>query len=49
MPANIDEWRRRPAGWCEAAPTVPANGAPAPPRDGLGSISDLYDLFDFDR
>lgn len=25
------------------------NGAPAPPRDGLTSISDLYDLFDFDR
>jgi phospholipase C len=25
------------------------NGAPAPPRDGLSSISDLYDLFDFDR
>ena len=25
------------------------NGAPAPPRDGLHSISDLYDLFDFDR
>ena len=23
------------------------NGAPAPPRDGLRSISDLYDLFDF--
>jgi phospholipase C len=26
-----------------------ANGAPAPPRDGLRSISDLYDLFDFPR
>jgi phospholipase C len=26
-----------------------ANGAPAPPRDGLRSISDLYDLFDFRR
>lgn len=26
-----------------------ANGAPAPPRDGLNSISDLYDLFDFKR
>ncbi|MEA2160949.1 MAG: phospholipase [Solirubrobacteraceae bacterium] len=25
------------------------NGAPAPPRDGLSQISDLYDLFDFDR
>jgi hypothetical protein len=25
------------------------NGAPAPPRDGLRQISDLYDLFDFDR
>jgi phospholipase C len=25
-----------------------ANGAPAPPRDGLRSISDLYDLFDFE-
>lgn len=25
------------------------NGAPAPPRDGLRSISDLYDLFDFGR
>jgi phospholipase C len=25
------------------------NGAPAPPRDGLDSISDLYDLFDFDH
>jgi phospholipase C len=25
------------------------NGAPAPPRDGLRSIGDLYDLFDFDR
>jgi hypothetical protein len=24
-------------------------GAPAPPRDALRSISDLYDLFDFDR
>jgi phospholipase C len=24
-------------------------GAPAPPRDGLRSISDLYDLFDFER
>jgi phospholipase C len=24
-------------------------GAPAPPRDGLDSISDLYDLFDFRR
>ena len=24
-------------------------GAPAPPRDGLRSISDLYDLFDFGR
>ena len=22
-------------------------GAPAPPRDGLDSISDLFDLFDF--
>jgi phospholipase C len=26
-----------------------AAGAPAPPRDRLRSISDLYDLFDFDR
>jgi hypothetical protein len=26
-----------------------ANGAPAPPRDGLRKISDLYDLFEFDR
>jgi phospholipase C len=26
-----------------------ANGAPAPPRDRLRSISDLYDLFDFPR
>jgi phospholipase C len=25
------------------------NGAPAPPRDRLRSIGDLYDLFDFDR
>ncbi|MFL5832034.1 MAG: phospholipase C [Solirubrobacteraceae bacterium] len=25
------------------------HGAPAPPRDRLTSISDLYDLFDFDR
>jgi phospholipase C len=25
------------------------NGAPAPPRDGLASISDLYDLFAFDH
>jgi phospholipase C len=24
------------------------NGAPAPPRDGLEAISDLYDLFDFE-
>jgi phospholipase C len=24
-----------------------AKGAPAPPRDGLSSLSDLYDLFDF--
>jgi len=30
-------------------PGYDANGAPAPPRDGLDSISDLYDLFDFDR
>jgi phospholipase C len=26
-----------------------ANGAPAPPRDRLSSISDLYDLFNFGR
>jgi phospholipase C len=26
-----------------------ANGAPAPPRDGLQAISDLYDLFSFER
>jgi phospholipase C len=35
-----------------STPTGPghdANGAPAPPRDGLRSTSDLYDLFDFDR
>jgi phospholipase C len=33
-----------------STPTGPghdANGAPAPPRDALASISDLYDLFDF--
>jgi phospholipase C len=33
-------------------PTGPghdANGAPAPPRDGLSAISDLTDLFDFER
>ena len=24
------------------------NGAPAPPRDGLRALSDLYDLFDFE-
>jgi phospholipase C len=24
-------------------------GAPAPPRDGLDRLSDLYDLFDFDE
>jgi phospholipase C len=28
-------------------PNYEAGGAPAPPRDGLTSISDLYDLFDF--
>ncbi|MEA2383310.1 MAG: phospholipase [Solirubrobacteraceae bacterium] len=36
----------------EATPTGPghdANGAPAPPRDGLSRISDLTDLFDFER
>ena len=36
----------------DATPTGPrhdANGAPAPPRDGLSAISDLTDLFDFDR
>jgi phospholipase C len=35
-----------------STPTGPgraANGAPAPPRDGLNSTGDLYDLFDFDR
>jgi phospholipase C len=35
-----------------STPTGPgyeAGGAPAPPRDRLRSISDLYDLFDFDR
>jgi phospholipase C len=26
-----------------------AGGAPAPPRDGVDSISDLYDLFDFEH
>jgi hypothetical protein len=26
-----------------------AHGAPAPPRDGLSAISDLTDLFAFDR
>jgi len=26
-----------------------ANGAPAPPRDGMSHISDLTELFDFDR
>jgi phospholipase C len=26
-----------------------ANGAPAPPRDGLSHISDLVEIFDFDR
>ena len=25
-----------------------ANGAPAPPRDGMAGLSDLFDLFDFD-
>jgi hypothetical protein len=33
-----------------ATPTGPGydtNGAPAPPRDRLRSISDLYDLFHF--
>ena len=25
-----------------------SGGAPAPPRDGLDSLSDLLDLFDFD-
>jgi phospholipase C len=36
----------------DATPTGPrheANGAPAPPRDGQSAISDLTDLFDFDR
>ena len=36
----------------DATPTGPhhdANGAPAPPRDGLSAISDLTDLFDLDR
>jgi phospholipase C len=35
-----------------STPTGPGydtNGAPAPPRDRLRSIGDLYDLFDFDR
>ena len=35
-----------------ATPTGPdfeANGAPAPPRDGMSHISDLTELFDFDR
>jgi hypothetical protein len=35
-----------------STPTGPgyeAAGAPAAPRDRLRSISDLYDLFDFDR
>lgn len=35
-----------------STPTGPghaANGAPAPPRDRLRSISDLYDLFNFDH
>jgi hypothetical protein len=26
-----------------------AGGAPAPPRDGLSALSDLYELFDFDE
>jgi phospholipase C len=36
----------------QATPTgsgYDTNGAPAPPRDGLRSIGDLYDLFDFDH
>ncbi len=36
----------------DATPTGPrheANGAPAPPRDGLEAISDLTDLFDLGR
>jgi phospholipase C len=36
----------------EATPIGPgheANGAPAPPRDGLSALSDLTELFDFDR
>jgi phospholipase C len=36
----------------DATPIGPghdAHGAPAPPRDGLSAISDLTDLFDFDR
>jgi hypothetical protein len=35
-----------------ATPTGPnfeANGAPAPPRDGMSHISDPTGLFDFDR
>jgi hypothetical protein len=31
------------------APGHDAYGAPAPPRDGLSAISDLTELFDFDR
>jgi hypothetical protein len=30
-------------------PGYEANGAPAPPRDGLTAISDLTDLFDLGR
>ena len=32
-----------------AGPRHDANGAPAPPRDGLSAISDLTDLFDLGR
>jgi phospholipase C len=36
--------RSTPTGW-----DYETNGAPAPPRDGLRSLGDLYDLFSFDR
>jgi phospholipase C len=39
-------------GFDSSTPTGPnydAGGAPAPPRDGLATISDLYDLFTFTR
>ena len=51
-PGRLEEWNARNHTFDHATPTGPGydtNGAPAPPRDGLSTIGDLYDLFDFDH